>query len=164
MKAISLHQPWATLIALGLKNYETRGWATTHRGPLAIHAAKMIPAYARATFEELPFQRVFNAYGFTLDDLPTGCVLCIANLTFCYRTETAGRSVKQMERDFGNWTPGRYAWKLERVRRFDPIPARGAQALWAWAPPAELASQESIALETYIERMRARFAKEVPNE
>ena len=40
MKAITLHQPWASLIALGVKTIETRSWATKHRGPIAIHAAK----------------------------------------------------------------------------------------------------------------------------
>lgn len=38
MKALTLHQPWATLVAIGAKTVETRGWATKHRGPLAIHA------------------------------------------------------------------------------------------------------------------------------
>ncbi|TRU31740.1 MAG: ASCH domain-containing protein [Microcystis aeruginosa Ma_QC_B_20070730_S2] len=40
MKAISLWQPWASLVANGLKLYETRGWPTKYRGVLAIHAAK----------------------------------------------------------------------------------------------------------------------------
>jgi len=40
MKALSLWQPWASAIALGSKRIETRGWATSYRGPLAIHAAK----------------------------------------------------------------------------------------------------------------------------
>ncbi len=28
MKAITIHQPWATLIALGEKRFETRSWGT----------------------------------------------------------------------------------------------------------------------------------------
>lgn len=40
MKAITLTQPWATLIAVGAKKIETRSWSTSYRGPLAIHAAK----------------------------------------------------------------------------------------------------------------------------
>lgn len=40
MKAITLTQPWATLVAIGAKCIETRGWSTPHRGQLAIHAAK----------------------------------------------------------------------------------------------------------------------------
>lgn len=43
MKALTLWQPWASLIAVGAKTIETRGWATNYRGPLAIHAAKRRP-------------------------------------------------------------------------------------------------------------------------
>lgn len=45
MKALSLHQPWASLVALGVKTIETRSWSTSYRGPLAIHAAKRTPEY-----------------------------------------------------------------------------------------------------------------------
>lgn len=38
MKVLTLHQPWASLIALGVKTIETRSWTTSYRGPLAIHA------------------------------------------------------------------------------------------------------------------------------
>ena len=42
-KALTLWQPWASLIALGVKTAETRSWATDYRGPLAIHAAARRP-------------------------------------------------------------------------------------------------------------------------
>ena len=44
MKALTIRQPHATLIALGVKHIETRSWPTTYRGPLAIHAGKHRPA------------------------------------------------------------------------------------------------------------------------
>lgn len=40
MKALTLHQPWASLVAVGAKTIETRSWSTSYRGPLAIHAAR----------------------------------------------------------------------------------------------------------------------------
>ena len=40
MKALTVRQPWASLIAAGVKTIETRSWATSFRGPLAIHAGK----------------------------------------------------------------------------------------------------------------------------
>lgn len=43
MKALTLWQPWASLIALGVKTIETRSWSTSYRGPLAIHAAAKRP-------------------------------------------------------------------------------------------------------------------------
>ncbi len=42
MKVLTLHQPWASLVALGVKTIETRSWSTQYRGPLAIHAAKSV--------------------------------------------------------------------------------------------------------------------------
>ncbi len=46
MKALTLTQPWATLVAIGAKCIETRSWRTSYRGPLAIHAAKGFPKAA----------------------------------------------------------------------------------------------------------------------
>lgn len=43
MKAITVRQPWASLVAAGVKTIETRSWATKYRGPLAIHAGKATP-------------------------------------------------------------------------------------------------------------------------
>jgi hypothetical protein len=43
VKALTLHQPWASAIAEGLKTIETRSWLTSYRGPLAIHAAHKMP-------------------------------------------------------------------------------------------------------------------------
>ena len=43
MKALTLWQPWASLIGLGVKTIETRSWPTAYRGPLTIHAAARKP-------------------------------------------------------------------------------------------------------------------------
>lgn len=43
MKALTIHQPWASLLACGVKKYETRGWKTNYRDPIAIHASKQDP-------------------------------------------------------------------------------------------------------------------------
>ena len=45
MYAITLHQPWASLIALGLKTVETRSWPAPARlvgQRIAVHAAKRV--------------------------------------------------------------------------------------------------------------------------
>jgi activating signal cointegrator 1 len=42
LKALSLYQPWASLVALGVKTIETRSWSTSYRGPLAIHAGRHV--------------------------------------------------------------------------------------------------------------------------
>lgn len=39
MKALSIKQPWASLIAHGIKNIENRTWKTKFRGRIFIHAS-----------------------------------------------------------------------------------------------------------------------------
>ncbi len=48
MKAITEPQPWASLIAAGVKTILTRSWSSEYRGPLAIHAGKHRPAHDEA--------------------------------------------------------------------------------------------------------------------
>ena len=60
MKALTLWQPWASLIAWGEKRYETRSYGISHRGTLAIHAGLMSDIQHR---EPAPFvcERLPNA-------------------------------------------------------------------------------------------------------
>lgn len=55
MKALTLTQPFATLVAIGAKKIETRSWNTNYRGLLAIHAAKNIPTEFRQLWTIEPF-------------------------------------------------------------------------------------------------------------
>lgn len=43
MRGLTIRQPWASLIAAGVKTVETRSWSTSYRGPLLIHAGKHRP-------------------------------------------------------------------------------------------------------------------------
>ncbi len=127
MKALTLTQPWASLVAEGRKVIETRSWRTRYRGTLAIHAAKGIPAIARA------FAQEFTAY--RVEPLPLGAVVCLIDLVDCQPTEDVVHGLSANERRFGDYTPGRWAWLFDpaslRVLP-DPIPARGALSLWEW--------------------------------
>ncbi len=159
IRALSITQPWATLIAIGQKRVETRSWGTSYRGPIAIHAAKTFPGGARDLcvpgpgFARSPLYDALRAAGIrgpirdrrrcSTGDLPLGAVLAIAELVDVRRItspEALGHVLGANEVAFGAWTPGRYAWLLAYVRPLaEPIPARGAQGLWRWAPPADLA-------------------------
>lgn len=63
LKALTLTQPWATLVALGQKRIETRSWSTPYRGLIAIHAAKGFPRWAMETCDEPPFYEVLTKHG-----------------------------------------------------------------------------------------------------
>lgn len=130
---LSLWQPWAMLIAIGAKEYETRHWNTSYRGELVIHAAKKRDAETLAALHTLQESGVLARMPQRWSPLHFGCALCIVTLTDCIPTEIIRESLSVQERAFGNYSSGRYAWKLENVRAFpQPIPIRGQQGLWKW--------------------------------
>lgn len=137
MKALSLWQPWATLIAVGHKKVETRSWPTRYRGPIAIHAAKR-----KLTDDEHELLHEL-AYEFNINlpaQLQLGAIVAIASLWDCYQMSRHDCEIQtELEEHVGGWEPGRYAWCLHNVTALrEPIPARGAQGLWQWEPTAAI--------------------------
>ena len=63
MKALSLTQPWASLVAIGAKRIETRSWYTPYRGSIFIHASKGFPAWAQEACDEDPFYDLLTRAG-----------------------------------------------------------------------------------------------------
>lgn len=157
MKALTVWQPWASMLVAGVKGIETRSWATHYRGPLAVHAAA------------LTFDRVFNSLGHVrgavaferlcmellqtdnLRDLPKGCIVGTVNVVACVKVPPPplegwagcgvyGRTLTEDELALGGYTPGRFAWVCEDPVTFArPVPYRGRQGLWN--VPAEIAEQ-----------------------
>lgn len=151
MKAITIWQPWASLLAHRAKTYETRSWETAYRGPIAIHAAAIkVPQVLKRCFPEAKDQMMFfdaiakGLHGcYTtkeieriLNELPTGCVVATANLVGCHKITAIQRAyaVDKTERSLGDWTPGRFAWEFSDMKLIDPIPVKGKQGLWWWEP------------------------------
>lgn len=101
MKALSLTQPWASLIAIGAKCVETRSWASSYRGPIAIHAAKGFPADCRDLCWDEPFRHVLSGAGLVdfgaysdlesdscerFDGLPRGAIVAVGSLAYVFLT------------------------------------------------------------------------------
>lgn len=128
LKALSLWQPWATGISLGLKKVETRGWETKHRGLLAIHAAKL---WNKETKEAA--LRLFTADGLKdFPQLPKGAIVCVAELVDCVlMTDEFIAEQTEQELRWGDWRPGRYAWILKNAFPLDPPRSqRGRQGMF----------------------------------
>lgn len=128
MKAISIWQPWASAIAEGHKLIETRHWPVSHRGEIAIHAAR------RWTGAELEYLQEFNERWPELalqPPLPLGAVVAVAEIKGCARTESLRGAISILEQELGNFTDGRYGWLLTNVCKLaEPVVCRGKQGLF----------------------------------
>ena len=141
MKAITISQPYASLIASGEKWVENRIWETSHRGPIAIHAGQ-------------GRQYLGND---ELKNCPTGKIIAIADLVACVPISRIMEEADDAnpERPFGlPWTwqeiarhshcSGPWCWILADARAIEPIEVRGAQRIWN--VPAEIAEKiEAVA-------------------
>jgi hypothetical protein len=146
IKALTIIQPWATLIAIGAKTIETRSWRTDWRGTLAIHAAKGLPGWARDYALRDPACGLLERYGFaTTHDLPRGAIVAVAQLVACVSTndvrpdEVRERLRSDAERynpeyELGDYSADRWLWLLDCVERINPpLPCSGKQRFWT--PP-----------------------------
>ncbi|NJO60323.1 MAG: ASCH domain-containing protein [Richelia sp. RM2_1_2] len=130
VKAVSLWQPWASLIELGLKHYETRSWKTLYRGKLLIcSTAKSTKTqyqqYLKICNEvQLPDWNEIN--------FPYGYTIAICNLVDCIEmTPEFIAQQSQTEILCGDWQVGRYAWKLEKIQLItEPFTVKGKQGLF----------------------------------
>jgi hypothetical protein len=123
MKAISLWQPWATAIALGLKRNETRSWSTKHRGLMAIHTARRNTPDLRAKFDSLMlrgdfYQPIRNAHIYSFMMVPKGAIVAVAELVEVVPTEIMlhGERVGDLEMNLGDYGINRFAWRLGNIR------------------------------------------------
>lgn len=155
IKVITLQDPWAQLIARGLKVIETRSWRTYFTGPIAIHSSKSLTLSHRQMLTRPEYAKAFNlqvplAGGELFEvcaEWPRGAVVATADLIGCLPTEslpyqglgmvskfsTKVFPIDERERAFGNYEPGRFAWILENVNPLPaPIEVKGRQGLWSW--------------------------------
>lgn len=167
MKAISLWQPWASLIACGAKPFETRHWAPPREligQPIAIHAAKKIDKGAAQFAEELIYGQ-HQPGGFDLADklaasfkgapdelmglfgqacMPIGCIVCIARLDAAFQLgelahDTAVPAARVVRRITSRPMPECFTVRLDDFGDYAP-------GRWAWLlrdvrplnPPAQM--------------------------
>ena len=151
MYAISLWQPWASLIAEGIKVQETRNWAPPKHligERIAIHAAKR--RLTKAELRELPsmiHHDMSVRYGhFWEEDVPYGAVVATAELGGACRVVgkdkmlgLEGRLIYTNEPCrlfsdiYGDYSVGRIIWWLKDIEKFqEPVPAAGKQGFWDW--------------------------------
>ena len=151
MKAITLYNPHAMLVAWEEKKFETRSWETRYRGPLAIHVAKRAPVEFIDMEVTDPFYSVLTKHDYYGRPRDYGNVIAVVDLVECYRifwvnskevlADTKDGKTLVIRKDsneyfFGDYSFGRYVWKLENPRLLkQPIPTKGMQRIWNFTLP-----------------------------
>lgn len=110
MKALTVRQPWASLIAQGAKTIEIRSWPTKYRGPLLI-TASATPRPA---------------------GLPTGCTICLVDLIDCRPLTQSDMEATCIDMTHDS----DYAWVLTNPRPVQNHPIKGKLSIWT--PPPDL--------------------------
>ena len=124
MKVITVKQPYATLIAEGLKKYEFRTWNTKYRGDILIHAGKTIDKKAIERFKDYNFE------------YPTGCIIAKAKITdveyvddeFVNKVGPTNPLVYKGIIEKKDWDG--YGFKIENVEKIKPIYINGQLGFW----------------------------------
>ena len=122
MKALTIKQPWASLIIEGYKKYEFRSWKTNYRGKILIHSGLSLEKDMKERFKDYDL------------DYKLGYIIGEAEIVDCILVD------KEFNDSLRNINPivyGRsnhvenYAWKLENIKKYDkPIPCKGKLGLW----------------------------------
>lgn len=118
MNALSIRQPWCSLIAAGQKVIETRTWQTSYRGPLLICSG-----VAPVRFPDPdPFSLEAWAWG---KQIPRGVAICVVELAICRPMVPEDESAACCR-----IYPGAFAWMLLNPRPIDPFPVKGRLKLF----------------------------------
>lgn len=146
MKALTIRQPFASLLVNGEKRFETTRQTTKYRGPIAIHAAFRLPT-KNNSMSSATLRRIEAVTGMSLNEmlkLPYGRIIATAELSCVWEiADEGGRIVARngissfspagKELQLGAWHPGFYAWEFTNIQPLEfPVPVIGRAKLWNW--------------------------------
>ena len=122
MKALTIKEPWATLIIEGYKEYEFRSWKINYRGKILIHAGMS---------NEKKYTEMFKDYHL---DYPHGAIIGEAILVDCIPVTPELEEILYQKNPLVYHKSEHkrvYAWKLEKIIKYEkPINCKGKLGLW----------------------------------
>jgi len=129
MKALTIKEPWATLIIDGHKKYEFRSWKTNYRGKILIHAGLSIEKDMLERFKEYDLE------------CSKGAIVGEAELADCILVDEKFNEILNEKNRlvYGRESHiGKYAWKLENIKKYNkPIFTKGKLGLWNYQEKGE---------------------------
>lgn len=121
MKALTLKQPWATLVAEGIKQIEFRSWKTNYRGKILIHAGVGVDKEAMIQFKELNLS------------YPTGCIVAETSIIDCVELDEQMNNdiISQNNIAYGTKYREGYAWILSDTKKiYSDKVLKGKLGIW----------------------------------
>lgn len=119
MKALSLKQPWAELVANGKKKIEIRKWGTKFRGEFLIHASLS------------PDDDAMKRFGFSENSLALGAIIGKANLLDVKNYKSSEEFEKDSALHLATTDWGNMGFILDNALKFNtPISAKGKLNFW----------------------------------
>jgi hypothetical protein len=125
MKALTIRQPWASLIADNIKLIESRSWQTHYRGKLYIHAGKGIDKKYLKDYENI----------IDITDMPKGKIIAECNLIDCILLDKKyidyyNKLNKSKEYKLKDSCVGYYGWVLSDIKKIKEIEIKGKLSIW----------------------------------
>lgn len=109
LKVLTLRQPWATLVAEGIKKYEFRSWKTNYRGKVLIHAGTGIDKEDMKKYENMNLK------------FPSRRIIAIVEIEDCLELDEQlnKKIIAEKNVAYGNKIRTGYAWKLKNVKKIN---------------------------------------------
>lgn len=122
MKALTIKEPWASLIVNGYKEYEFRSWKTNYRGKILIHTGMSMDKDMISRFKDYNLKYM------------SGCIIGEADLVDCILVDKEFnnklREINPIVYSQSNHIET-YAWKLENIKKYDKVVyTKGKLGLW----------------------------------
>lgn len=121
LKVLTLKQPWATLVAEGIKKYEFRSWKTKYRGKLLIHAGTGIDKEAMKKYKNMNLE------------FPSRRIIAVVEIEDCLELDEKlnKKIIAEKNIAYGSKIRTGYAWKLKNVKKLDyDKEVNGKLGLW----------------------------------
>jgi len=109
LKVLTLRQPWATLVAEGIKKYEFRSWKTNYRGKILIHAGIGIDKEDMKKYKNMNLK------------FPSIRIIAIVEIEDCLELDEKlnKKIIAEKNVAYGNKIRTGYAWKLKNVKKIN---------------------------------------------
>lgn len=109
LKVLTLRQPWATLVAEGIKKYEFRSWKTNYRGKILIHAGTGIDKEDMKKYKNMNLK------------FPSKRIIAIVEIEDCLELDEQlnKKIIAEKNVAYGNKIRTGYAWKLKNVKKIN---------------------------------------------